>query len=171
MKTICLGKIIKPFGLDGVLRCKSLTSFAKSRFHLGRKLILLNEKTNETQDVEVSYFRDSGDYYFVGFSGMDDINVAEKYVGWSIEIPEDDAPIPDGYYRLKDLIGCKVINDESKEEIGEVIDVMTFSSSSNFKVKERNGKICYIPFVMKEFIISMDLEKKEITVNVIPGLL
>lgn len=171
MKTICLGKIIKPFGLDGVLRCKSLTSFAKSRFHLGRKLFLVNPKTKESEEVEVASFRDSGDYYFLSFKDLNDINLVEKYVGCDIEIDENEAPLPDGYYRLADLIGCKVFNNENKEEIGEVIDVLTFSSSSNFKVKEKNGKNCYIPFVMKEFIVSLDIEKKEIFVNVIPGLL
>ena len=79
--------------------------------------------------------------------------------------------LPEGFYRLSDLIGCHVLNAETGELIGEVIDVLTFSSSSNFKIKETNGKTCYIPFVMKEFIETLDIEKKEITVHVIPGLL
>ncbi len=171
MKTICLGKIIKPFGLNGVLRCKSETSFASDRFTKGRKLILKNPKNNDEKEVEVATFRDSGDYYFLSFKDLEDINLVENLVGYSIEIDETEATLPEGYYHLFDLIGCKVINNDGNVLIGEVIDVMTFASKSNFKIKETNGKTCYIPFVMNEFITSIDIEKKEIHVNVIDGLL
>ncbi len=171
MKTICLGYILKPFGLGGVLRCKSLTSFASDRFHIGRTLYLKNQKTEELKEVVVSSFRDSGDYYFVSFEGLEDINLAEKYVGYSIEIPEEEASLPDGYYHLSDLMGSKVINDDTNEEIGEVQDVLNYASASTFKIKETNGKTCYIPFVFKEFVISIDITKKEIRIKVIPGLL
>ena len=171
MKTICLGKIIKPFGLVGVLRCKSQTSFASDRFRIGRKLILKNPKGEQEKEVEVASFRDSGDYYFVSFKDLEDINLVEAYVGYTIEIDENEATLPDGYYHIFDLIGCKVINNESNEEIGNVIDVITYAGKSNFKVKETNGKTCYIPFVMKEFIVSIKIENKEIRVNVIDGLL
>ena len=77
MKTICIGKIIKPFGLVGVLRCKSLTSFASDRFQIGRKLFLKNPKNGEELEVELASFRDSGDYYFISFRGMEDINLVE----------------------------------------------------------------------------------------------
>ncbi len=171
MKTICLGKIIKPFGLVGVLRCKSETSFATERFKKGRKLFLKNPKTNELKEVEVASFRDSADYYFVSFKGLEDINLVETYVGYTIEIDEAEATLPEGYYHLFDLIGSKVINNETDQLIGEVIDVITYSTKSNFKIKEVNGKNCYIPFVMDEFIVSIDIEKKEIRTHVIDGLL
>ena len=171
MKTICLGKIVKTFGLNGVVRCKSETSFASDRFTLGKKLILKNPKSGDEKEVEVASFRDSGDYYFLSFKELEDINLIEPFLGYSIEIDEAEATLPEGYYHLFDLIGCKMINNEDDSLIGEVIDVMTFASKSTFKVKENNGKTCYIPFVMDEFITSIDTEKKEIHVNVIAGLL
>ena len=171
MKTICIGKIIKPFGLQGVLRCKSLTSFAPDRFQIGRKLFLKNPKTGEEQEAEVLSFRDSGDYYFVSFKGMEDINLVEKIVGYEIEMPAEEATLPEGFYHLSDLIGCLVLNQETNEKIGQVIDVLSYASSSNLKIKEENGKTCYVPFVMNEFVVSIDIEKKEIRIHVIPGLL
>ncbi|HBE98930.1 MAG TPA: 16S rRNA processing protein RimM [Firmicutes bacterium] len=171
MKTICIGKIIKPFGLVGVLRCKSLTSFASDRFQIGRKLFLKNPKSGEEKEVELASFRDSGDYYFISFKGMEDINLVEDLVGYEIEIPEEEATLPEGYFHLSDLIGSKAINQETNEKIGEVIDVLSFASSSNLKIKEENGKICYVPFVMDAFIASIDVSKKEILIHVIPGLL
>lgn len=171
MKTICLGYIIKPFGLEGVLRCKSLTSFASDRFRIGNKLILKNPKTATETEVKVASFRDSGDYYFLSFEGMEDINMVEGFAGSSIEIPEEEATLPEGFYHLSDLIGLTVINDETNEEIGKVIDVLSYSSTPNFKIKENNGKTCYIPFVFSEFIVSIDVESKLMMVKVIPGLL
>ena len=171
MKTICIGKIIKPFGLVGVLRCKSLTSFASDRFQIGRKLFLKNPKNGEELEVELASFRDSGDYYFISFKGMEDINVVEDLAGYEIEIPEEEATLPEGFYHLSDLIGSNVINQETNEKIGKVIDVLSYASSSNLKIKEENGKTCYVPFVMDTFVVSIDTAKKEILIHVIPGLL
>ena len=165
MKTICIGKIIKPFGLVGVLRCKSLTSFASDRFQIGRKLFLKNPKNGEELEVELASFRDSGDYYFISFRGIEDL------AGYEIEIPEEEATLPEGFYHLSDLIGSNVINQETNEKIGKVIDVLSCASSSNLKIKEENGKTCYVPFVMDTFVVSIDTAKKEILIHVIPGLL
>jgi ribosomal 30S subunit maturation factor RimM len=65
MEYITLGYILKPFGLKGEVRCKSLTSFAKQRFKKGTKLSLHDEKTNETFPATVKSFRDTGGYYFL----------------------------------------------------------------------------------------------------------
>lgn len=130
-----------------------------------------NPKSGEEKEVELASFRDSGDYYFISFKGMEDINLVEDLVGYEIEIPEEEATLPEGYFHLSDLIGSKAINQETNEKIGEVIDVLSFASSSNLKIKEENGKICYVPFVMDAFIASIDVSKKEILIHVIPGLL
>ncbi len=171
MRTICLGKIIKTFGVNGAVCCKSETSFASTRFTRGRKLFLKNAKNGDEKEVEVASFRDSGDYYYLSFKDLENINLVKDYIGYTVEIDENEATLPEGYYHLFDLIGCKIINNEDSSEIGEVIDVMSFATKSTFKVKENNGKTCYIPFVMDEFVVSLDIEKKEIRINVIDGLL
>jgi 16S rRNA processing protein RimM len=170
MDYVRLGQITKTFGLLGQLRCYSLTSFAMERFKKGTKVSLLDEKSGQREDVTINFFRDSGSYYFLGFSEYPSIEAAAPLVGRFIEIDKAKAPLPHGLYRLEDLKGLAVV-DEKGTKLGEVIDVLFYSSTGTLKVR-RDGKAdFYVPFVMDLFILSLDLAKKEITIKVIPGLL
>ena len=65
----------------------------------------------------------------------------------------------------------KAFDATTAEPIGEIIDVVAYSKTPNLKLKETNGKIAYIPFVMETFVESLDLENKTIHIEVMPGLL
>lgn len=172
MEYITLGYILKPFGLKGEVRCKSLTSFGSIRFKKGTTVSLHNEKTDERIDVTISKYRDSGDYYFLAFAELPDINLVEKYKGFAIEMDKSLAVVPDGFYRYDDLIGCKVVDclDESRV-IGNVIDVVKYSVTMNLVVETEEKKNVYVPFKKELFIKKVDLENKVISINVMEGLL
>lgn len=172
MEYITLGYILKPFGLKGEVRCKSLTSFGSIRFKKGTIVSLHNEKTDERIDVTIAKYRDSGDYYFLAFAEFPDINLVEKYKGFAIEMDKSLATVPDGFYRYDDLIGCKVIDylDENRV-IGNVTDVVKYSVTMNLVVETNDKKNVYVPFKKELFIKNVDLENKIISINVMEGLL
>lgn len=168
---ITVGTLQKPFGLKGEIRAKSMTSFPELRFQKGCHFFLKNLKTGEEKEVILNSFRPSGDYFFVGFEGIDTIEDALPFYGNEIEMYLEEAPLPEGYYRLKDLIGMDVINAETNESIGKVKDVLTFSAISTIKAVTPSGKNFTFPFLFEKFVVSLDIEKKEMKINVIPGLL
>lgn len=168
---ITVGTLQKPFGLKGEIRAKSMTSFPELRFKKGRHLFLKNPKTKEEKEVILKSFRPSGDYFFVGFEGINTIDEALPFYGNEIEMNLEDAPLPDGYYRLQDLVGMSVINADTEEVIGKVKDVLTFSAISTVKAVTPTGKNFTFPFLFEKFVISLDIEKKEMKIKVIPGLL
>jgi 16S rRNA processing protein RimM len=170
MEYIRLGQITKTFGLKGQVRCFSLTDFPAQRFQLGTKLSLLNEKTKERQEVTVDYFRDAGEAFFLGFEEWKTIEQAEGYLGSFIEIDQKLAPLPKGYYRLQDLRGCAVL-DETGTKLGVVKDVLSYAPTKTLQIGRENQKDFYVPFLAKEFIVSVDIAKKVIVIHVIPGLL
>ena len=172
MEYIALGYILKPFGLKGEVRCKSLTSFAKQRFKKGTKLSLHDEKTNERFPATVKSFRDSGDYYFLSFEEYGDINAIEGYKGFAIEMDKEAAVLPEGYYRYADLIGCKVVDylDENRV-IGVVDEVLEYSKVRTLSVTTAEKKHVYVPFKDGLFIKNVDIDNKVITINVMEGLL
>lgn len=172
MEYITLGYILKPFGLKGEVRCKSLTSFGSIRFKKGTIVSLHNEKTDERVEVTISKYRDSGDFYFLAFAEFPDINLVENYKGFAIEMDKSKATIPDGFYRFDDLIGCKVVDflDEARV-IGEVIDVVKYSTTMNLVVQDKDKKNIYVPFKKELFIKNVDIENKVISINVMEGLL
>jgi 16S rRNA processing protein RimM len=170
MEYIRLGQITKTFGLKGQVRCFSLTDFPAERFQLGAKLSLLNEKTSERKDVTIDYFRDAGDAFFLGFAEWKTIEEAEPYLGYFIEIDKKLAPLPKGYYRLQDLRGCEV-RDEKGAKLGIVKDVLSYAPTKTLQIGRENQKDFYVPFLEKEFIVSVDVAQKVIVIHVIPGLL
>jgi len=170
MEYLRLGQASKTFGLEGQIRFFSLTDFAKERFKIGNTYSLYNEKTGSRVSVTLSFFRDSGDSYFLAFKEIHTIDEAANYIGYFIEMDKTLAPLPKGYYRLQDLKGC-VVYDEKKNKLGVVSDILSYAPVKTLVVSRENAKPFFVPFMMKEFIISVDIEKKEILIKVMSGLL
>ena len=170
MEFVRLGEIRKPFGLKGEVTCFSMTEFGKDRFQKGTALSLLNEKTGERKEVTVRSWRDSGNYYFLSFEGVDTPEAAEELRGLFIEIDKEKAPLPEGYIRFQDIMGAKVLNKETKEEIGEIVNVLSYAPTKTLRVKKSDGKTFTVPF-NSQFIGDIDLEKKTVEIEVIEGLL
>ena len=168
MEFVRLGHIRKPFGVKGEVTCFSMTEFAKERFKKGTTLSLLNEKSGERKEVTLKSFRDSGSYYFLGFEGIDTPEQAEELRGLYVEIDKEHAP--EGYIRFQDLMGCKAINKDTKEVLGTIVDVLSYSPTKNLRVKRENGKTFTVPFV-QQFIGEIDLENKTVEIEVVEGLL
>lgn len=169
-ETISLGVIQKPFGLKGEVLCKSLTSFPEERFQKDRHFFLKSPKDGSLQEVSLRSFRPSGDYFYLSFEEFQKVEDVESLRGYTVETPLSEAPLPEGFYRLRDLVGLKVVDAETGEELGHIQDVLSFSSSPILKVK-RGPKSYTVPFVFGPFVETIDLEKKECRIHVIEGLL
>lgn len=152
------------------MRVYSLTSFKDKRFKKGTSLFVSDPSSGLKETVTIDSYRDAGDFVFLHFKEWKTIEEAEKRLHHTIEIEEKDAPLPKGYYRLSDLVGCSIIDDEGKK-LGTVTEVSGVAVTKNLRVKRENGKDFFVPFLMGEFIKTIDIEKKEIRIHVIPGLL
>ncbi len=169
MEYVTIAKIISTHGLKGFFRCYSLTSFPKERFQLRRKLTLHNEKTGERKEVTLSYSRPQSGFYILGFEEIPSIEEAENYLKWDIDINKEDAPLPEDHYRLADLIGCQVLDQEGKA-LGEVKDVFSYSPTWTLRVKREGQKDFFVPFV-DQFVKEVDTDNKKIVIEPIEGLL
>ena len=74
-------------------------------------------------------------------------------------------------YFFCDLEGCKVIDNETDEELGVVESVEEFPAQLTLSVKSnKTDKIFYVPFV-EAFVVDVDIDNKKIYINVIKGLI
>ena len=138
-----LGIIIKTRGLKGVIKVKSTTYFASKRYKKGNKLFLVNEKENLKKEVTVNSF---------------------------IQVDKNDLPpLKKGTYYFDDLVGLECF-DEENNQFGKIIKVEDFTSQISFRILLNNQKTILIPFV-EFYIKKIDLEKKQVIVHIIPGLL
>lgn len=169
MRKIELGVINRPFGLNGEMRVYSLTDFPELRFVVGAKMTLQNKKGEETP-VTLSTYRDGKDFVFLSFEEITSIEEVEKHIHDSILINEEDAPLPEGYYRNGDLEGCSVYNEDG-DLLGVVKRVETNAPTSTLRIARPNEKDFFVPFIFDTFIISVDCSAKKIVIKVMKGLL
>ena len=167
---LLLGYVLDAFSLDGTLKVLSKTDFAETRYQKGNEVFLYSPKTKERISLTVSSFRKNGQFDFVKVEEIDNVDDALKYKGYELQAIKDYQNMPKDTYYHVDLVGCKVLDDKATV-LGKVSQVEEFPAQLTLRVKrEGNQPDFLVPFV-KAFIKSVDIEKKEIVINVIGGLL
>ncbi len=167
MEWIKIGALIKPFGLKGEMKVFNMSDFAEERY---RKLNTVYIKLNEEMlPLKVASFRMHKDAPLVSFVGYQDINLVEKLSKCEIFVKKEELPpLKNGEFYIFQIKGLRVV-DEVGQEIGVVTQVEPTGKNNVIRVKtaEKEVLIPYVP----AFIKNVDLDKQEIIVHVIEGLL
>lgn len=104
------------------------------------------------------------------FKEFSNINEVEKYKRCGLFITRDQAvPLGKDEYFIADLIGLSVIREDG-ETLGELTDVLQTGANDVYEVTMEDGKQVLLP-VIRECIKKVDLEKRQVTVHVMKGLL
>ena len=166
---LLLGYITDAFSLDGTLKVLSKTDFADKRYQEGKEIYLYKANTKQRTTAIVESYRSSGQFDFVKVQGINSKEEALEYKGYEIHALKDyDSMEKDTYYYV-DLVGCKVI-DEKGQELGTVSQIEEFPAQLTLRVKRKGKEDFFVPFI-KAFIRRVDINKKEIEINVIGGML
>lgn len=169
MEYLSLGKIIDAFALDGTLKVISTTDNGKKRYEKGNKIFLANPKNDERRELTVVSYRSNGQLDFVKVEEITTKEEAESYKGYELHVIKDKNDLNEGYYFYSDLRGCKII-DQDNEELGLVKEVEEFPAQVTLRVKRKDGKEFFVPFI-KDFIVKVDIEAKTIYINRVEGML
>ena len=166
---LLLGYITDAFSLDGTFKVLSKTDFASKRYKKGNEIFLYNPKTKERLTVIVESFRNNGQFDFIKVNNVNYKEEALEFKGYEIQALKDyDVVGKDDYYYV-DLVGCKVVDQNGKEQ-GKVSQVEEFPAQLTLRVKRNGKEDFFVPFV-KAFIRRVDINKKEIEINIIEGML
>ena len=104
------------------------------------------------------------------FKEFDNINDVEPFRKKSLLVTREQAvPLEEDEYFIADLIGLRVITDEDKV-LGKLTDVLETGANDVYQVTDENGKEILLPAI-KDCILSVDLEKGEMKVHILEGLL
>ena len=123
---------------------------------------------NEYLPLKVHSFYKYKDYDVVSFEDHLDINLVNDLLGKNLYVKKSDATLPNNHYHYSDLVNLKVISDG--KEIGIVKNVIHAPANDILRCETNEHKVFDIPFV-NEFILSVNLDKKEIKVKLIEGIL
>lgn len=160
-----VGVISSTHGIRGEVKVFPTTDDA-GRFKKLKEVILETGKEQIPLEVQnVKFFKQ---FVIMKFKGIDNINDIEQYKGKSLMVTRENAvELEEDEYYIADLIGMKVITDEG--ETGELRDVITTGANEVYVVWfETLGEVL-IPAI-HDCILEVDVEKKEMKVHLLEGL-
>lgn len=167
MKYVTLGYIIDSFKLDGTFKVVSSTDFATLRYQKGNTIYLNKKGIENPIPLTMLNYHTNGKVDFVKTEEINTKEEADQYIGYEILFDEEEADIPDGFYRYSSLINLSVYNEDD-EKIGEVISVQEYPAQVTLIVKKED-KTFQIPFV-EFFIKDINLKDRKIIVHEIGGM-
>lgn len=166
-KLLRVGVITSTHGVRGEVKVFPTTD-DMNRFKKLKTVILDAGKEQKTLEIEqVKFFKNM---VILKFKGFDNINDVEMWRQKDLLITREQAVklSPDENF-IVDLIGLAVMTDEG-EKLGEMVDVLQTGANDVYVVKTGSGKEVLLPAI-KDCILNVDLEKGEMLVHVLDGLL
>ena len=162
-------------GVSGSLRLRLIGASAQDEtsdaavrsLQIGRVVRLVRAADGFQADLTLlAMRRQPKGFWIARFKDVTDRNGAEALHGCSVLIKENErAALPDGEYYVDQLVGLDVVGDTGRS-FGTLSDVLT-SPAHDVYLTDVGAMIP----VAGDFIISIDLEARKITVRDVPGLI
>ena len=138
------------------------------RFSLFKEVFLKGKGRTVPAEIEnVKFFKKM---VILKFKGIDDINDVIPFRNMEVMAKRSDiADLKENQYFDVDLIGLRVFNKDG-EELGILDSILHSPANDVFVIKNEQGREILIPSV-KQFVLSVDIEKKEMICDPLPGML
>jgi 16S rRNA processing protein RimM len=165
-----LARLVRAQGRHGEILADILTDFPE-RFAQRKRLFLVVSETacEAVREISLASHWPHKNRIVLKFTGVDSINDADALRGLLVAIPVNErAELKDDSVYIGDLIGCRVIEQNSETEVGVVADVDR--EAGLLEVKRPNGDEALIPFA-KTYLVKLDLAGKQIEMRLPQGLL
>ncbi len=163
---VTIGRIERPFGVRGEVKVRSLSD-VPGRFD-GLDQVTIVTPAGKAVRTTVTRVRPAGPVFIVGFADFGSPEEARTLCGAWVQIEREAAPpLPEGQFYECDLIGMAVL-DEQRNPLGTIERVLDLPGNRVFAVR-RGAQELLIP-AARDFIVRVDLERRELTVRTIEGL-
>ena len=166
LETVTVGQILKPFGVKGEIKVRSLSD-VPGRFEALRQVSLV-AKSGRTLETCVTHVRRSGAEYILGVVDLTTPEEAGLWRGGLIQTARGFVPVlPEGQYYECDLIGLAVQTVEGRS-IGVLEEILEVPSNQVFVIRDGDQETL-IP-AAKELVVAVDLTARRMTVRLLDGL-
>ena len=162
-----VGVITQTHGVRGEVKVFPTTDDA-ARFKKLKHVMLDTGK--ETLPLEIESVKFFKQVVILKFKGFDNINDIERYKRCPLLIERENAvPLEEGEYFIADMIGMKVITDEG-ENFGILKDVMETGANDVYVIEHPSEGEVLVPAI-KECILDVDIENRQMKIHVMNGLI
>lgn len=167
IKFLTIGRVSRPVGLRGRLEINSLTDFASHRFRPGQK-VHLSPSLPHLQELTIEKAQLKGEQVILKFREMSSRTDVENIVGSFLQVRVEEAErLPLDAYWHHQIIGLKVV-DLDDQVLGTVEEIIQTGGNDVYAI--RGGKREILIPAIKEVVRKVNLEKKVMTVSLLPGL-
>ncbi len=169
MNALLIGKLIKPYGLKGLIKAifyiDSLQELKDySHFYIKTKIDDLN-----FQEIVFEKITEQMGHTIVKIGGCDDRNSSEMMSNREIFVDQEEIPeLKGNSFYIKDLYGTEVY--EKSALIGKISNVLMIASKAMLIIKLPNNRELAVPFSDK-YIMEVDIKNKAITARNLEELL
>lgn len=161
-----IGQITSAHGVHGQVRVFPLTDFPE-RFATLRQVLV----GPDARPMGVRFTGTVKNLIILTLDGVTDRDAADKLRQQYLQVPRSEVyPLPEGRYYIFDLIGLAVVDPDGRP-LGKLVEVNTGNPVHDIYVVEVASHKQFMVPAVKEFIKVIDLEKGQIVVAPIPGLL
>ncbi len=161
---LAVGRLRKAHGVHGEIQMDVLTDFPE-RLKKGVTLYV----GQEHQPVRVRKVRQMDQLLLIAFEGYITPEKAGELRNQIVYVNANNLPPlgEDEYYHHQ-LLGIRVI-DEKGETLGTLNEILETGANDVYVIRRESGPELLLPAI-EETILSIDLEKGEMKVHVLPGL-
>ena len=161
MEQVCLGVITGVHGIRGEVKVKSFTTDEVDVASYGK----LNNKDG-SKSFALKVVGRSKELLRCKIKGVDDRNAAEALIGTELYVNRNVLPeLDEEEYYLADLVGLKVIEQSSNQEVGTIAGVYNFGAGDILEIRiNANNKLEMIPFT-KEYVPEIRLQEGYVIVS------
>lgn len=162
-----VGVITTTHGVRGEVKVYPTTDDAERFLDLEYVLLDTGREMKRLTIQNVKFFKNLA---ILKFREIDNINDIEMYKGCSLWIPrEEGQELGKDEYYIADLLGLDVVLEDGTI-FGKLKDVMETGANDVYVVTAADGKEVLLPAI-KECIRKIDLEKNEMVVHLMKGLI
>lgn len=164
---LVVGRILGPFGVQGAVKVRSSMddSLGIARWDTW----WLEGGSFRRTAFRVDWCKAHGRGLIARLEGVVDRDQAARIAGLSVCVPRELLPAPgDGQFYWADLKGVDVF-DRAGRRLGRVDHLFETGAQDVLVVVSESGQEILIPFVA-DFVDGVDVEKKTMVVNPLPGM-
>ena len=163
---LAVGKLRRPHGVRGEMLLSVWTDFPE-RLQPGIVVYL----GKDHKPVHIKSIRDHKQDALVTFEEFGDREEVGQFRNQVLYVRTADIPaLPDDEIYLHQLLGLQVVRDNDDSFLGVVAEILETGANNVFLVRREGKSDILIPDI-DPVILEIDLEKGEIRVNLLPGLI
>ena len=162
---LVVGKLHRPHGVRGEMIMEIITDFPE-RLRNG-VVVYAGE---EYQPLRIRSRREHSRGLLVSFDSHLDPEAAGRLRNQFVYVRADDRPpLAEGEYYHHQLLGLRVVSDEG-QFLGRITKILDTTANEVYVVRPDSGPEILLPAI-EEVILVIDVDKGEMQVHVLPGLL